>query len=78
MINVNIEKAQNESDLSTLKRFTRKVQESGVLPRVRSLRYAERTKSPYVKKKNKLKAIARKNDIEKLIKLGKMTEKRGR
>lgn len=78
MINVNIEKAQNESDLSTLKRFTRKVQESGVLPRVRSLRYAERTKSPYVKKKNKLKAITRKTDIEKLIKLGKMTEKRGR
>jgi len=78
MINVQIEKNQNESDLSTLKRFTRKVQESGVLPRVRSIRYAERTKSPYVKKKNKLKSLARKAEFEKLVKLGKAVERRGR
>lgn len=76
--NVEVTKNSNESNASVLKRFTRRVQEAGILPRVRSIRYAERNKSVYVKKKNALKMLARKENILELIKLGKMAEKRTR
>lgn len=72
MINVEISKARNENNVSMIRKFTRRVQESGVLNRVRSLRYAKRAASPYVRKKKTLKGLRRKEEIEKLIKLGKM------
>ena len=76
--NVEVSKNSNESNASVLKRFTRRVQEAGILPRVRSIRYAERNKSEYVRKKNALKMLVRKENILELIKLGKMAEKRTR
>lgn len=72
--NVEIEKNGNENNINLIKKFTRKVQESGVLRRARSIRYSERKKSEYVKKKMALKSLARKKEVEKLIKLGKMSE----
>lgn len=75
-INVEIKKKNNENNGSILKRFTRKVQESGVLPKVRSLRYLERDPSSFLRKKNKLKSIDKKEEIQKMIKLGKMPEGR--
>lgn len=76
--NVEVSRNSSESNASLLKRFTRRVQESGVLPRVRSLRYAERNKSEYVRKKKALKVIAKREKVKELIKLGKMAERRGR
>lgn len=75
MINVEITKGANENGLSTLKRFTRKVQGSGVLPRIRSIRYASRKLSPYVRKKKTLKVLGRRAERAELIKLGKITER---
>lgn len=74
--NVAVEKNKNENNVSLVKRFTRKVQESGILRRVRSIRYLERTPSPYVKKQKRLKSLKKKAEIETLIKLGKMQEGR--
>ncbi len=74
MINVEITKNPNENNLSVIRRFTKKVQGSGVLPRVRSLRYSQRVLSPYKVKKNTLKNLNRKNEILELIKLGKMAD----
>jgi ribosomal protein S21 len=76
MINVEIQRNNNESAPNVLKRFTKRVQGAGILNRVRSLRYAERTKSPYVKKKQTLKALRRKTDRDLQIKLGKISEGR--
>lgn len=73
MINVNIAKNQNESASSVLRRFTKKVQESGVLMRVRSIKYTERNLSFYKKKKAALEKIRRNNEREHLLKLGKIT-----
>ncbi|MEK7185292.1 MAG: 30S ribosomal protein S21 [Patescibacteria group bacterium] len=78
MINVQVEKNANENGLSLLKRFTRKVQSSGVIVSVRSNRYSERQPSEYTKKKRALKSIARREKINELIKLGKITEKPAR
>ena len=75
MINVQVEKNTNENGLSLLKRFTRKVQSSGVIVSVRANRYSERQPSEYTKKKRALKSIARREKINELIKLGKITEK---
>lgn len=77
-INVEINRNPNENTLSVLRRFTKKVQGAGILPRVRSIRYASRTLSPYKIKKKTLKSLARKAEVQQLIKLGKMTEKNPR
>lgn len=73
-INAEVIKNNNENNLAILRRFTKRVQGSGVLPRVRSLRYATRKLSPYVKQKKTLKAIARREDIQEQIKLGKIAD----
>jgi ribosomal protein S21 len=74
MINVEVERANNESATTLLRRFTRRVQGSGVLLRVRKMRYAKRAESPYVRKKRTLKSLARREERERLLKLGKIVE----
>lgn len=78
MINVQIERNNNENPLSTLRRFNKRVQGSGVMKRVRGIRYKERNKSPLTRKKHALNILSRRKEIEHLMKLGKMTEKTGR
>ena len=73
MINVNIQKNPTESAASVLRRFTKKVQESGVLNRVRSIKYAQRNLSYYKKKKGALEKLRRQLEREQLIKLGKLS-----
>jgi len=74
-INLEIEKNSNESNASMLRRFTKKVQGSGVLPRIRSIRYSKRKLSPYKVKMQRLTSISRKKDIEELIRMGKMADR---
>ena len=74
-INIEIEKNSNESNASMLRRFTKKVQGSGVLPRIRSIRYSKRKLSPYKVKMQRLSSIALKKDIEELIRMGKMADR---
>ena len=75
MINVEVTKSANENNLGIIKRFTKKVQGSGILPKVRSKRYSFRDLSFYKRKKNTLKNLKRKAEIMELIKMGKMTER---
>lgn len=74
MINAEVIKTGNENNLNLIRRFTKRVQGSGVLPRVRSKRYATRKASEYVKQKKTLKTIRRREEIAELIKMGKMSE----
>lgn len=74
MINVEVTKNANENNLGIIRRFTKKVQGSGVLPKVRSHRYTLRDLSSYKNKKNTLKNLKRKAEILELIKMGKMAE----
>lgn len=75
--NVKITKEKRDNNANLLKKFTGKVKESGIIPRVKSIRYAERNTSPYVKKTQRLKSIKNKAQFEELVKLGKKTP-RGR
>ncbi len=73
-INVEIEKNSGENPVSVVRRFSRRVQEAGVLPRVRSIRYRTREESKLKRKRSTLKMIARKKEFERLRKLGKLPE----
>lgn len=78
MINVEVTRNGTENSIAVIRRFTKKVQGSGILPRVRSLRYNQRGLSPYKTKMKTLKSLKRKTEIQELIKLGKMQEKTSR
>ncbi len=69
-VNVEIKRNQNENNISVIKRFTRKTQESGVLNTVKKRRFASRSQSPYNTKKKKLKNLEKKANYEKKQKLG--------
>jgi len=79
MINVQVEKGANENSLSILRRFTKRVQGSGVLSRVRSLRYASRNQSPLSVKKHAMDKLGKRAEVELAMKLGKFKqpERRG-
>jgi len=75
MINIEVDKNAGENNVSLLRRFTKKVQGSGVLPRVRSIRYSTRKLSHYKVKKSTLTSLSRKAEIMELIKMGKMADR---
>ncbi len=72
-VNVEIKRNKNESNVSTIKRFTKRVQGSGILPRVKSIRYEERQPSDFTKKKARLKSLANKKNYDELFKMGKIS-----
>ncbi|MBI4155900.1 MAG: hypothetical protein HY507_01555 [Candidatus Zambryskibacteria bacterium] len=74
MINAEVVKTGNENNVNLIRRFTKKVQGAGILPRVRSIRYSSRKLSEYVKKKKTLKSLKKREAIAELIKMGKMSE----
>ena len=80
-INVEVQKTGNESSLNLLRRFSKRAQSSGVLNKVRSIRYKTRNQSNLKKKMSTLNFIVRRAEREKLAKLGKLpveTKRRGR
>jgi len=74
-INVEVTRNPGENAISVIRRFSRKVQGSGVIPRKRSLRYASRVQSHYKVKMKTLKAINRRAEMAELVKLGKAPAK---
>jgi hypothetical protein len=73
-VNAEVVRTGNESNVNLVRRFTKRVQGSGVLPRVRSIRYSSRKQSEYVKKKHALKSLRRREEVAELVKMGKMSE----
>jgi ribosomal protein S21 len=78
--NAEVSKNDGESTLNLIRRFSKRVQGAGVIMRMRGNRYFERSKSRAVVRKQALKRISRREEVQELIKLGKMVEapKRGR
>ena len=72
MINVDIKRNGTENALGVIRRFSRKMQESGIIPQVKSQRYAVRPMSKLAEKNMKVRRLARRVEVEKLKKLGKM------
>lgn len=72
-INVEVTKNGSDNNLALIRKFTKRVQGSGILNRLRGRRYSERKASDYVKKKRTLKKIEKREKIKDLIKMGKMS-----
>jgi ribosomal protein S21 len=81
MSNINVEVKKNgasENPLSLIRRFQKRVQESGVLPRVRSIRYNERPLSMLKVKRGKLKKLANLAKYEEDKRMGRVVERKKR
>ncbi len=57
--------------MGVIRRFTRKVQGSGIIQRKRSIRFSGRVQSRYKVKKRALTLISRRAAMAELVKLGK-------
>lgn len=77
-VNVEVLRNANETTASLIRRFTKRVQGSGVLPRVRKLRYSSRPTSKFTKKKKALKRIIKSEERSLLEKLGKLSPQKKR
>ena len=72
---IEVKKNPNENNSSVLRRFSRRIQESGIIRKVKGSRYNERAESKLKIKKSALKRMAKRKEIEKLRKLGKIASK---
>ncbi len=72
---IEVKKNPNENNSSVLRRFSRRIQESGIIRKVKSNRYNVRKESKLKSKKGALKRMGRRKEIEKLKKLGKISFK---
>lgn len=77
-INVEVKKNNAESTANLIRRFTKRMQGAGIVPKMRSRRYFARTKSGNVQKTARLKKLIKKDRYEELVKLGKIQEFRRR
>jgi len=69
-----VKKKEKESSQSLVRRFTKRVQQSGILIRARKARFKERKKSKDMKKEAALRREEIKKEYERLKKLGKLEE----
>jgi len=69
---VEVRKNPSESSASVLRRFSRKIQESGIIQKVKGGRYSERKESKLKIKKSALRRLVRRAEYERLRKLGKV------
>jgi ribosomal protein S21 len=68
---IEVKKNANESNANLIRRFSRKVTESGIIQKVKGKRYNERSLSKLKVKLDTLKRLARRKENERLFKLGK-------
>jgi ribosomal protein S21 len=74
MVNAEVARNPGENALSLIRKFSRRVQGTGLVKTVRNQRYRARPLSKAVSKKKALKRIARRTEYQKLIKEGKVVE----
>jgi len=69
---IEVNKNGNENNASILRRFSRRIQESYIIQKVKGGRYNKRKESKLKIKKATLKHLERRKETEKLRKLGKI------
>ena len=70
---IEVKKNPNENNASVLRRFSRRIQESSIIQKVKNNRYNERKESKLKIKKSALKRMGKRKANEKLRKLGKIS-----
>ena len=77
-MSIQINKNPRETSQNLVRRFSRRIQQSGILRRARNIRFTKRAKSPASKKQTALRKEELKKEYESLVKMGKELKKRGR
>jgi len=72
---IEVKKTPNESNMTLVRRFGRKVQEAGIVRTVKAQRYSDRLPSKLDRKTSALNRLKRGKEIERLKKLGKWVER---
>lgn len=67
-----IRKQKQETNQSLIRRFTKRIKESGILSKTRETLFYVRKKSEEAKKRSTLRRLEKKAEYEKLVKLGKI------
>lgn len=78
--NVEVKKSGTENTSGLIRRFSRKMQSTGIIQTVKGSRYYQRPLSKRAKKERALKNLERRERYEELVKLGKVqprTSRRG-
>jgi hypothetical protein len=73
--NVTVASTGKENSMGLLKKFSQKMRSSGVVQRVKSIRYNDRDLSFFKKKQEKLRKIEKTETKERNFKLGKKTKR---
>ncbi|MEK7068943.1 MAG: hypothetical protein AAB947_01010 [Patescibacteria group bacterium] len=73
-INAEVSKSGSETTLTTIRKFSRRVQGTGLVKIMRARRYFSRGISKIVKKKHALKLLERRKEHTRLVKEGKIAE----
>lgn len=73
-VNAEVQKTGGESTLATIRKFSRRVQGTGLVKTMRARRYFARDTSKIVKKKRALKLLKRRAEYKQLVKEGKIAE----
>jgi len=71
-----VKKQERETSQDVIRRFTKRIQQSGLLLRARKIRFRVRRKSRQMKKRAALRREEIKKEYAKLKKLGKIEQKR--
>jgi len=74
MVNAEVTKMGNESPLAVIRKFSRRVQGTGLIQLTRKRRYFERPASKAISKKRALKRLKRRDEFRKAVKEGKIVE----
>lgn len=77
MINVSVTKSENESVPSLIRRFSKRVQGSGVVRKVKSTRFHQRAVSKTKRRASALRRIAKAEKRDEMAKMG-LLQPRGR
>ena len=75
-VQIEVKKGGSENNATLLRRFSRRVQEAGIIQHVKGNRYSERSQSKLTTKKQALRRLKRRAEFERLKKLGKMPNDR--
>ena len=76
--NVDVKKTKKDNNMGLLRKFSRKMKQSGVLRKKRSLRYFDRAISDFRKKSEKLTKLELKKNHEKKEKMGTLKPRKRR
>lgn len=74
-VNAEVQKNEGETAINLIRRFQKRVQGAQVIIRMRARRYRSRVKSRAVVRKHALKVLRRREEVQELIKLGKLVER---